>query len=111
MTYEPTASPPSAALPPTTPNRPGLAIASLVLGLTTLIAWCLPICGAPLAIAGIITGILGLSSTNRGMAIAGRIIASLGLILSIANSVVGMLFAPHFSKRFEEIRPEFPVQP
>ncbi len=111
MTYEPTTSPPSASPPPTTPNRPGLAIASLVLGLITLIAWCLPICGAPLAIAGIITGILGLNSTNRGLAIAGLIIASLGLILSIVNSVVGMLFAPQFSQMFEEILRELPVQP
>lgn len=107
MTYEPITSPP----PPSTANRPGLAIASLVLGLITLIAWCLPICGAPLAIAGIITGILGLNSTNRGMAIAGLIIASLGLILSIVNSIVGVLLAPQFSQMFEEILRELPVQP
>ncbi|MCX8024452.1 MAG: DUF4190 domain-containing protein [Thermanaerothrix sp.] len=107
MTNEPAVSPP----PPSTANRPGLAIASLVLGFITLIAWCLPICGAPLAIAGIITGILGLNSTNRSMAIAGLIIASLGLILSIVNSIVGMLFAPQFSQMFEEILRELPVQP
>ncbi|KPL82937.1 hypothetical protein SE15_10950 [Thermanaerothrix daxensis] len=88
-----------------------MAVASLVLGLITLLAWCLPICGAPLAIAGIITGILGLNSTSRGMAIAGLILSGLGLVLAIVNSVVGFLLAPQFSQMFEEFMRQMPVQP
>ncbi|WP_299024943.1 DUF4190 domain-containing protein [uncultured Thermanaerothrix sp.] len=109
MDYEPTPSTsPSSSV---SSNRPGLAIASLVLGLITLLAWCLPICGAPLAIAGIITGILGLNSASRGMAIVGLILSGLGLVLSIVNSVVGVLLAPQFSQMFEEFMRQIPVQP
>jgi len=64
-------------------DRGWAGITSLVLGIVNLFAWCLPICGGPLAIVGIILGVLGLKSRNRGSSIAGIILSVIGLILSI----------------------------
>lgn len=55
-------------------NRQGAAIAALVLGILNLLSWCLPICGFPMSIAGIITGVIGLKSSSRGLAIAGIVL-------------------------------------
>ena len=73
----------------TTPDRSGLAIGSLVLGIVSLCAWFVPICGLPVSLSGIILGALSLGSSRRGMAIAGLILAALGLLLSIGNAAIG----------------------
>ena len=72
-------------LPKPVPNteRGWAGVTALVLGLINLLAWCLPICGAPLSIAGIIIGFIGLKSPNRGMSIAGIVLSVIGLILSM----------------------------
>ncbi|GIV63544.1 MAG: DUF4190 domain-containing protein [Chloroflexota bacterium] len=77
---------------PPLPNdtKQGVAIAALVLGILNLAAWCLPICGFPMSVAGIITGIIGLKSSSRGMAIAGLVLSAIGLILSAVNALVGI---------------------
>ena len=72
-----------------TGGRSGAAVAALVLGIVNLFAWCLPICGLPLAIAGIVCGVLGLKSENPGMAIAGLVMSGLGLIAGIVNGAIG----------------------
>ncbi len=76
-------------LPKPTPDadRCWAGVTALVLGLINLFAWCLPICGAPLAIAGIIIGVVGLKSPNRGISIAGIILSAIGLILSVVATV------------------------
>jgi hypothetical protein len=86
-------------VPPTPPpsDKQGLAIAALVLGIINLGAWCLPICGLPLAIAGIITGILGLKSSQRVLAIIGLVLSVLGLLLSIINMIAGIALLPMIS--------------
>jgi hypothetical protein len=66
------------------------SITSFVLGMLSLGAWLLPICGAPVTIAGLVIGILGITSnTKRGMAIAGVVLCGIGLLLTIANAAVG----------------------
>src|SRR3989344_6895948 len=52
-------------------SKNGKATAGLVLGIIGLIAWFLPIIGAPITIIGLIFGIKGLKSLKRGVAIAG----------------------------------------
>ena len=74
---------------PTTPDRSGLAIGSLVLGILSLCAWFIPLCGLPVSVVGIILGALSLGSSRRGMAIAGLILAGLGLLLSLGNAAFG----------------------
>jgi len=70
-----------------------LAIASLVLGLLGLAAWCLPICGGPLAIIGIVLGVMGLKSQGRVMAIIGLVLNGLALLATIVNAAWGMKMA------------------
>jgi hypothetical protein len=70
-------------------DRRVLAIASLILGLFSLGAWLLPICGIPLSIIGLVLGIVGRGSSRRKMAIAGIVMGCFGLVLGIANGVIG----------------------
>jgi len=71
----------------------GKAIASMVIGIICLLAWCLPICGIPLTIVGLVLGIQDLKSPNRGMAIAGVVMCAIGLVLSLINAAVGLYLA------------------
>jgi hypothetical protein len=72
--------------------KDNLAIISLVLGCINLLSWCLPICGFPLSIGGIVCGIVGMGSpAKRTLAIIGLILSVLGLIGSIVNAVIGAM--------------------
>lgn len=66
---------------PSNPNS-GLAIGSLVSGILSLGSGLISLWffALPLAIVGIILGVCGLRSPNRGMAIAGMIASGLGMI-------------------------------
>jgi len=75
-------------------SRDGVAIAALVLGCLNLLSWCLPICGLPLSIAGIVCGVMGMGSdSKKGLAIAGLVLSVLGLIASLVNAVFGAMIA------------------
>ncbi len=78
---------------PPPPQRDGRAIAALVLGICSLVVWCCPLLGAPVAIIGLILGVLAWNSASRGMAIAGVVMCALGLLLSIANGILGAMMA------------------
>jgi hypothetical protein len=71
----------------------GSAIASLVLGIVGMVACCLPILGFPVTITGLCLGIVGLRSRGQAMAIAGVILNSIGLLLTILNAVAGFFMA------------------
>ena len=109
MSYEPTPPPapefvppppeppaPDIIIPPGTPmtNRQGLAIAALVLGILSLGSFCLVFCSTPLGIAGIITGILGLKSSRRGLAMAGLILSVIGILVSVILFIAGVALIP-----------------
>lgn len=66
-----------------------MAVISLILGIFSLGAWLLPICGVPISIIGLVLGIVGRSSSRRGMAIAGLVMGALGLLLAIGNAALG----------------------
>jgi hypothetical protein len=74
---------------PAKPDRGGLAIASLVLGIISLCAWLLPICGIPFSGVAIVLGALSMGSSRRAMAIAGLIMGVLALLLSLGNAAFG----------------------
>lgn len=78
---------------PSTAEAGGKAVASLVLGIISMIAWCLPIIGLPVAIAGLVLGVLDRQSSKAGMAIAGIVLSSVGLALSLINAALGILVA------------------
>ena len=67
----------------------GKAVASLVLGIISLLSWCLPFIGLPVAIVGLVLGIKDRQSPNRGMAIAGIVMSVIGLVLSLINAAIG----------------------
>jgi hypothetical protein len=71
-------------------NRHTLAIVGLVTALLSLVAWLLPICGAPVAIAAVMLGFLSRHSSRRGMAIASVVIGAIGLVLAIGNAALGV---------------------
>lgn len=70
-------------------NRHYLAIASLALGLINLCAWLLPLCGLPLATAGLALGLLGRNSSQRNLALIGIGLCCLGLVLTVSNALYG----------------------
>lgn len=71
------------------PEKKGFSIASMVLGIVGFIAWCIPLLGFPVTIVGLILGILGIKKGGKGMAIAGIIMCSITLGLTIVNSALG----------------------
>ncbi len=75
--------------PAAPPNRSGFAIASLVLGILSLCAWLLPLCGIPFSGLAILFGALSMGSSRRGMAIAGLILGIITLLLSLGNAAFG----------------------
>ncbi len=71
-------------------DHSGLAITSLVLGIIGMLAWFLPICGFPIAIVGLVLGIVGKDSSKHGLAVAGIVMTIISLILTIINGTVGV---------------------
>ncbi|MBI5871112.1 MAG: hypothetical protein HZB44_09235 [Actinobacteria bacterium] len=58
-----------------------------------MFAWFIPIFGAPVNIVGLVLGIKGRKSRNRGMAIAGVVLCIIGLVLTVFNSALGIYLA------------------
>lgn len=73
-------------------NKKGFCIASMVLGIISLVFCCAWIISIPCGILAIIFGILGIKSMQKGMAIAGLITASIGLIISFIIFMALVLF-------------------
>ena len=81
---------PMQAPPASSGNEKIMAIAALVLGIVNLCAWFIPICGIPLAIAGLVLGFLGMKDpSQKTMAIAGMVTCGIGLLLACGNAVIG----------------------
>lgn len=73
-------------------NAQIMAIASLVLGVVNLCAWFLPICGIPLALAGLVLGFFGMKDpSQKTIAIIGMALCGLSLLLACGNSILGVL--------------------
>ncbi len=70
-------------------EKKGLSIASMILGICGLLAWCIPCCGYPVTIVGLILGIVGIKKGGKGMAIAGIILSAITLLLTLGNSILG----------------------
>jgi len=69
--------------PPQGKQYGGLAIAGMVIGIVSLFIWWIPFIGLVLTIVGLILSGFGMKSDNRGMAIAGLVTNILGLIGSL----------------------------
>jgi len=88
--YEAPQSPSRAA---ETDASQGYAIASLILGLVSGITWLIPILGLPTTVAGLILGIKGLGPRRRGIAIAGLVLSTIFLVLTLLNAALGAYLA------------------
>lgn len=68
-----------------------LSVASMMLGVIGIFAWSLPYLGFPINIIGLVVGILQLKHHRNGMAIAGIVMCTVGLSLTIVNISIGLL--------------------
>ena len=59
----------------------GFNIASLVLGIVSLVTWCMTIVSIPCAILALVFGILGVRKPGKGMAIAGLITSGISILI------------------------------
>jgi hypothetical protein len=82
--------------PPTLPDHqslqtkePGKPVASLVLGILGLLTWIIPLLGLPVSITGLVFGINALKRVRKGMAVAGVVLCSIGLLLGALNFAWG----------------------
>jgi len=71
--------------PPAPEEGKGMAIASLVLGILSILLLCLPYFSMPLGIAGLVLAILARKKGQGSM-------ATTGLVLSIIGIALGILF-------------------
>lgn len=76
-------------------QKAGLAIAGLVMGIISLVASLLPLCGFPLAIGGLVFSILGRKSSRRTMATVGLVLSSIGMALTLLSAAFGAYMATH----------------
>jgi hypothetical protein len=75
------------------PQYGGSAGADLarVMGIVSMFAWCLPVLGLPVSIVGLVAGFLSLKTIHRQTAVSGIALCALGLVLSVINSVLGVM--------------------
>ena len=74
-------------------EKKGLSLTSMILGIAGFLAWCIPLLGFPVCITGLILGIIGIKKGGKGMAIAGIIMCSITLLLTLGNSILGAIMA------------------
>lgn len=70
-----------------------MALFSIALGIISLCAALVPICGGASSLLGIGLGMFGLRSESRTMAMIGISVSAIGLLISIIYSI--MLFTQH----------------
>jgi Domain of unknown function (DUF4190) len=95
-----TASPPAESAPASTrAATSGRATTSMVLGAISIPAALLPILGLIIGVVGLVLGITARKDierrglTNRGHAVAGIVLSSIGLVLTVANVIAGVITA------------------
>lgn len=72
-------------------NIGGKSIASFVLGVLGIIAWLIPLFGYPVTIVGIILGCIARKTEKNGFSLAGIILSSITLALTLINSILGVI--------------------
>lgn len=74
---------------PHTESQAGKPVESFVLGLIGVIAWLIPAVGLSVTITGLVFGIKACRRPKNGLAIAGVVLCSIGLVLSTMNMAWG----------------------
>lgn len=91
-------------------QKKGTAIAALVLGIFGLLAWIIPIVGLPVGIVGLVLGIKGSKRSGKGMAIAGIVLSTICLILTIINGAIGAYQGYKGEAWFQQEKNEFTLR-
>jgi hypothetical protein len=76
-------------------RRSGVASASRTLGYIGLLAWILPIVGVPLTFIGFALGIASLRGSEPRKALRATLFCTVGLLLSVSNSIAGIYLYTH----------------
>ncbi len=71
------------SMPNGSQDKKGFAIASLVLGIVSVVFMCVWYLGIPAAILGLIFGIIANKAKKNGMATAGIVLSIIGLVLVV----------------------------
>lgn len=80
---QPPVEPPVYQPQPDANNGQGMSIASLVLGIASVVLTCLWYLAVPCGIVGLILGIMGGKKQKNGMATAGIVLSIIGLVLTL----------------------------
>ena len=70
----------------------GYSIASMVLGIISLILCCVWYISVPASIAAIILGVIGRKKAGKGMATAGLVMGIITLVLLVILVIIGVVF-------------------
>ncbi|WP_177975546.1 DUF4190 domain-containing protein [Eubacterium sp.] len=65
------------------------AVASLILGLVSIVTWLFPIAGYITTILAIVFATKGRHSEKKGMATAGLVLGIIFLVVTLLNSILG----------------------
>lgn len=87
----------------------GVGIAALVVGIVSLFVWWIPFLGLVVAVVAVVLGIVGIrkasrgAASNKGMAIAGLVTGALGLVASLIITIffVGIFSSDSFQNILE----------
>ena len=66
-------------------------ILSLVIGILSIFLWPIPYAGLVISIIGLVIGIKVKRRQNSGLATAGIILSSLGLLITLVNMKIGIM--------------------
>ena len=75
-----------------TDTRKGLSIAAMVLGMVSLVFFCIWYISIPCAVLAIIFGIIGKKRANQGMAVAGLVMGIIAAALWVVLFVLVFVF-------------------
>lgn len=77
---------------PETPKRERRATTAFVLGLISVVAWCVPLVGFAVGLGAVICGATSVRGDRFVFALIGIILGSLCLLLSLANAILSAIF-------------------
>ena len=90
------------------PPSPALAIVSMVLGILSIVTFCIPYLAIPLGIGAIVCAVIARGkirqgrATGGGMATAGMITGALGLIIGIVVIILSVVYGAQLMKWAED---------
>lgn len=69
-----------------------MAVAALILGILSIVLFCIPFVGVACGVAALVLGILGMKKDpqKKGMCIAGIVLGSVGIVIYVLLLILGM---------------------